>query len=285
MEKGVVYIATGEKCRQEAIRSAKSLKKHNPSLIVAIFTEASAVDPVFDHTHLIENPDFSTIDKMKSLWKTPFQKTIFLDADTFVTGNLLPLFDLLERVDFAGTHEVARGFWYTELQDQIPDAFCELNGGMLVFKSTPSVIKLLKDWHDTYLQTKQWLPRYGTHKWMLTNDQPSLRYLLFKHPEVKLWVLPTEYNALRHQGTYLFGEAKIVHGRDNIEDVAVQMNRHGNLERSFFQGLGIIADFGRIPLKSVLEIVFRVNACAILDLYRRAARTIKTGLQRLRIRG
>jgi hypothetical protein len=82
-----------------------------------------------------------------------------------VLEDLLPLFRLLDRVDFAGTHEVARGFWYKELQSEVPDAFCEVNGGMLVFKSTPEVLEMLKSWHPAYLETRNWLTRYGNTKW------------------------------------------------------------------------------------------------------------------------
>ena len=271
MERGVVYVATGEACRQEAIKSAKSVRMHNPSLAIAIFSELPAVDPVFDFTFQIEQPEFSTIDKVKNLWRTPFHQTIYLDSDTFVTGDLQPLFDVLERADFAGTHEVARGYWYQEFHNQIPDTFCELNGGMLVFKATPAVMGLLKDWHGTYLETSQWLHRYGTTKWILTCDQPSLRQLLYQRREVKLWVLPTEYNALRHCGTYLWGKAIVVHGRGNIEAVAGRMNRICNVERGFFQGMGVIEDFSHIPFARVLETVFRVNACALFDVRRRLA--------------
>jgi hypothetical protein len=71
-EYGIVYIATGNACRQEAIRSAKCVKQYNSKLVIAIFSDHAQVDPVFDQTFAIENPDFSTIDKVKHLWMTPF---------------------------------------------------------------------------------------------------------------------------------------------------------------------------------------------------------------------
>jgi len=280
MERGVVYVATGEGCRQEAIRSAKTVKRHNPSIDIAIFTEMPEVDPVFDLTFLIEKPEFSAIDKVKNLWRTPFHKSIYIDADTIITGDLLPLFDLLDRVDFAGVHETARGFWYKEFQSEIPEAFGELNAGMMVFKATLAVIGLLKDWHGAYLETSKWLSRFGTDKWMLTNDQPAMRHLLYHRPEVKLWVLPTEYNALRHYGTYLWGKAIVVHGRGNIEAVAERMNRNPDLERGFFQGMGVIADFNRIPFRQVLETVLRVNACALLNVRDRMKNMVKRWFQK-----
>ena len=269
MEKGVVYVATGVTCICEAIKSAKSLKRHNPHLPTAIFTNMTFVDPIFDFHYLIENPEFSTLDKMKNLWKTPFHNTIFLDSDTYVLSDLTHVFDILNRVDFAGTHEVARGFWYNELQNEVPDAFCELNGGMLVFKALPEVINLLKDWHDAYLKTTKWLPNHGSSKWMLTNDQPSLRYLLYHCHGIKLWVLPTEYNALRNNGTYLWGSAKIVHGRQNIEAVAEKMNRFTNVERTFFQGFGVVADFGRVSTGHVIETCLRINYLAFREIFHR----------------
>jgi hypothetical protein len=275
MERGIVYIATGEACRQEAIRSAKSVKMHNPSLGIAIFSEMQAVDPVFDFHYLIEHPEFSPLDKVKNLWKTPFHKTVFLDSDTYVLSDLTHIFDILGRIDFAGTHEVARGYWYNELQNEVPDAFCELNGGMLVFKALPEVISLLKNWHDAYLKTTKWLSNHGSTKWILTNDQASLRYLLWQHQGLKLWVMPTEYNALRNNGTYLWGSAKIVHGRGNIEAVAERMNRFTNVERAFFQGFGVLADFGRVSLRHIFETCFRINYLAAREVCRRVFRKFR----------
>jgi hypothetical protein len=274
-EKGVVYIATGENCRAEAVKSAKSLKAHNQSIPIAIFSDKESVDPVFNFHFLIENPEFSTLDKVKNLWKTPFAKTLFLDSDTYVEEDLMDIFDVLDRFDFVGTHEVARGYWYDEFQGQVPKAFCEFNGGVLLFRNRPEVVELLKEWHPMYLKTREWLSKYGTSKWMLTNDQPSLRYLLYHRPEIKLWILPTEYNAIRINGTYLWGKVKIAHGKGNIEDVAKRMNGLSNTERSFFQGFGIIADFSRIPMRHVFATVFRVNVCAFLNVVSRLSGKFK----------
>lgn len=269
LERGVVYIATGEACRHEAIRSARSFRRHNPLVPIAIFTETKFVDPIFNYTLTIEEPDFSTVDKMRNLWKTPFQETVFLDADTFVTGDISQLFEILERVDFAGTHETARGFWYKEFQGRIPDAFCELNGGMLVFKATPAVLEMLKDWYAAYLETTQWLSRYGSSKWMLTNDQPSLRHLLYHRRDVKLWVLPTEYNALRFWGTYLWGKALIVHGRGQIDQVADSMNEYAGVNRSYLPGCGTWPPVEHISLGRLLKNYLRFNAIMVRAIFRR----------------
>jgi hypothetical protein len=78
----------------------------------------------------------------------------------------------------------------------------------------------------------------------------------------------------------LWGKAIVVHGRGNIEAVAERMNRNPDLERGFFQGMGVIADFNRIPFRQVLETVLRVNACALLNVRDRMKNMVKRWFQK-----
>jgi hypothetical protein len=230
--RGVIYISTGKTYYDECLRSVASLKKHNPELSVTIYSERPEVDPVFDNKVLLDQPFFSMLDKVCNIWKTPYDVTLYIDTDTFITGSLDEYFEVLEYCDFAGTIESARGWWYEGKMD-IPRGLCNINGGVLCFKNTAAVMGALRQWHTEYLKTADWLKEYGPDHWYLTNDQPSLRKLIWTNRDIRVAILPDEYNALRLFGTRLWGEAKIIHGRGDISRIATEMNADaGKIEYS-----------------------------------------------------
>lgn len=237
--RGVIYISTGDSCYEESLKSVASLKQHNPDLSVTIYTDRKEVDPRFDNLVTIEQPHFSMLDKVCNIWKTPYSETLFVDSDTFITGSLDDYFDVLKYCDFAGTIECGRGLWYEGEMD-LPRGLCDINGGVLCFKNTPAVMNALRQWYSEYQKTAGWLKKYGPEKWFVTNDQPSLRKLIWTNRDIRVAILPDEFNALRLFGTRLWGEAKIVHGRGDIFRIAEEMNENAGKNRVFLQGAGTI---------------------------------------------
>jgi len=73
ISKGIIYIATGEKFYNEALSSAFSAKQFNNTPI-CIFTDLTVVDSVFDKHIILTEPEFSMLDKVKNIWKTPYNK-------------------------------------------------------------------------------------------------------------------------------------------------------------------------------------------------------------------
>ena len=99
-DKGVIYVATGEKFVKMAVMAAKSLKIYCPDLPVHIFTDRDiASHSCFDSSTKILDPHLRS--KVDYIFLTPFQKTLFLDADTRVCEDITPMFDLLDRFEFA----------------------------------------------------------------------------------------------------------------------------------------------------------------------------------------
>jgi hypothetical protein len=73
--RGVVYIATGALYADAARRSAASLRRSNPGLPVALFTDQADPGPEFD---IVENvPDPHARSKIDCLGRTPFERTLF----------------------------------------------------------------------------------------------------------------------------------------------------------------------------------------------------------------
>jgi hypothetical protein len=269
---GVFYVATGDKCRAEALKSVRSLKQHLPHIHTTLFSDQPCGAGLFDRNIIIPNPKMTNQDKVECFQLVDYEKAIFLDTDTYVAGDISDLFDLLEHFDFAAAMDQSRGYWYREWS--LPDGFPEVNSGVVAFRNSSKTKKLFADWLAFYGESKIW--QQGCNGGRKTTwDQPGLRRALYLAKDIRMVVLPTEYNALRHFGTYLYGKAKIVHGRRNIEAVAERMNRNPNLERAFFQGMGVIADFNRVSFKQVLETVFRVNVCALLNVRDRIKNMVK----------
>ena len=117
--RGVVYVATGSKFVDEALISVRSVKKQMPDLSVSLFTDLhefvsmppAGVDSVFLLTEVTQ----SCLDKMYPLVETPYEKTLFLDTDTYMCDRVDELFEVLEKYDIAAAHPPFR------VQYEIPD--------------------------------------------------------------------------------------------------------------------------------------------------------------------
>ena len=203
-EMGVLYIATGKNYLEACKNSASSIKRYCNGLPVHIFTD----QPVTDHAC------FDTVGvitalcgqhKVDYIGRSPFQKTLYLDADTRVCTDITELFELLDRFDmaFAQAHQrvaTNRQFW----RRQIPYSFPQLNCGVILFKKSEAVDQLLRNWKEAY------------HDAGFSKDQVTLRELIWMS-NLRVAILPPEYN-IRYRRYLRFwspGEAvaKILHYR------------------------------------------------------------------------
>ena len=130
---GVIYAVTGEKFLREAEQSAASLRRHMPSLPIAIFTDRTDADPtLFDIIRSIASPAYSAFDKQFGFREVLFEKTLFLDSDTFITRPFPEIFTLLDRFDMAATRE----FW-SGIKPSGPSATTILMEGSLRLPTVP----------------------------------------------------------------------------------------------------------------------------------------------------
>jgi len=265
ISKGIIYIATGEKFYNEALTSASSVKQFNKTSI-CIFTDRTVVDTIFDKHIILTEPEFSMLDKVKNIWKTPYNRTLYLDTDTYITGNLDAIFDSLDYVDFMASIECSRGFWYQD-KISIPYPLPEFNGGVLAFNNSNEVIQTLMGWYAAQKKSQLWLKNHlndkwtldaGKEKWMITLDQPSLREIIWKNKNIRVANLSDEYNALVFSGTRLWGPALIVHGRGAISKYAKQMNSNKWDNRTYFQGCGTLRPFNEISFLESIGQIYRI---------------------------
>jgi len=215
LEKGCIYVATGTRCLEEAIRSASSFKAVMPEVSVWLWSDA---DPqrgdLFDRVVRIDKPARSFEDKIRPLLESPFKKTIFLDSDTYVCAPLHDVYEILDRFDFAAAHPLLR----TTMQQDLPDAFPEVNSGVMAFCANEKVREMIVNWLGLYDEHVKKTGRL--------DDQPPLRVALYKS-DLQIAILPPEYNVRTiYPGAIGRGRVKVLHGKQkNLQEVAKRLNK------------------------------------------------------------
>ena len=223
---GVIYMAIGDQFLAEARVSAASVRRAMPHLPIVLFTDQSTpCDSCFDEVQLLgERAPTAHLDKLIALRSSPFERTLFLDTDTYVCADVSELFDLLARFDLAMTHDRAYYDFWPE-GTAVPEAFREFNQGVIVARRSDSVIKSL----DEALRWAQLL----LTQYRSTTDQISWRPALYAS-ELRIATLTHEYNCRFHSFGQLNGEVRILHGRipgqifdaAHLDKVAARINRH-----------------------------------------------------------
>jgi hypothetical protein len=214
--RGIIYSATGEFWLGEAITSAKSSRRFNnvPHLIFSDVSSTERIEGVDFEKYSSTGDPF--LDKISSIESSPFEQTIFLDTDTYVTANLDELFDLLRRFDVAAAY--AQG--YTKHPDiGQSEAFFDFNTGVITYRKTTPVVEFLANWAATY---KRWIesPPFS----LRAVDQAPFRRALWESA-LAFYVLSPEYNYRSQYVGRLVGSAKIIHGRvANYEKLAAHIN-------------------------------------------------------------
>lgn len=216
---GVLYIALGEKYAAEAARSAATVKAHTPDLSTTIFTDRAVSDPVFDNIVRVPSRAFHMRDKPDYMARTPYERTLFLDTDTFVCDDIGPLFRLLERFDFAAAH----GWQRLDRSDaqhlpnvvaETPMPFAQFNSGVILYKESVEMVRVLGE-------CVQLLDR----NLEMGNDQTALRQAVYAS-SLRVATLTPEYNCRAGYAGFVSGEVKILHGRRfDAPRVAALLNR------------------------------------------------------------
>ncbi|MGR3493761.1 hypothetical protein [Citreimonas sp.] len=183
MLSGVVFITVGESYTRDAVAAGRSVRESNPALQIDLFCDAPerVEDGVFDRVHKIEKPHRRS--KVDYLPMSRFDRTLYLDSDVRVVADLTDMFALLERFDFAAAHAHARNRSQTNAQwrQHVPDAFPQLNGGVLLYRNCAEVTDLLQNWARAYSEAG------------FAKDQVTLRELIWLS-DLRLFILPPEFN-------------------------------------------------------------------------------------------
>ncbi len=235
MKTGIVYVATGPRHAAEAMDSAASVKQKMPTMPIAIFTDEDIAERYFERVHRVDDPQHSYIDKILWMPRSPFSRTLFLDTDTYVCKDISEMFRLLDRFDLAAGHASNRiSYGSDRLEDisGIPEAFPEMNTGVILFRRSHAVRRFFERWLDCY---KTYVGKDGTPR----HDQPAFRWALYRS-QLHVATLPPEYNCRFNYPVFLRGPARILHGRHpEIPEIARALNERTD-RRVFVPGLGLV---------------------------------------------
>jgi len=210
-ECGVIYIASGKFHTQAAAAAARSVRETNPWLAIDLFTDEPALGGPFDRIVPFEGGHLRS--KVDYLAATRFRRTLYLDSDTRVVADLRPMFELLSRFDLAIAHAHARNAGrQTEIwRQEIPEAFPQHNGGVILYRGEGKALEFMKSWRRAYHEAK--------FKW----DQVTLRELMWTS-DLAIYVLPPEYNVRYRKYLEVWTEReavpKILHLQDYYDDLA-----------------------------------------------------------------
>jgi hypothetical protein len=159
--------------------------------------------------------------------RTPYEKTIYLDCDTYVASKdgILDLFSVAEEYDVAGSIDSGRKLGSSrgiepvpdELQS-IPNAFSWINTGVLAYKKKNNVLQFINKWEHYH---EEFRSNLGLEE---LNDQAAFRYALY-HSDLRHATLPPEYNFRTPWPQSVRGRVHILHGEDsNMPDIEKVVN-------------------------------------------------------------
>lgn len=180
-DSGVLFVVTGAHYTAAAGDAARSVAQTNPWLKIGIFSDQDVTDQVFTFVGKIQGEDSRR--KHEYVGQSPFANTLYLDSDVRVIDDLSDLFRLLERYEMAGAHVRYRSVPKRLRKNKLdlPQAFPQINCGVLLYRKCEHVDSLFQSWIDIYRDDG------------FTRDQIPFREALWLS-EVKFYAFGPEYN-------------------------------------------------------------------------------------------
>lgn len=221
MSQGAVYIITQDPRYVELLlTSAASLKRAMPDLPITVFSQFTIESAYFERVIPVTPTEDGFYDKTTLIRQMPYERTLFIDADTYMVEPVPELFSVLDRFDCAATHEeYLNTDWFNRYpRPDIPASFPEFNTGIMSLKRSDRLDRVLQKWGELYQSYLAEKPKERI------NDQPFFRVAAY-FGDIRIATLTREYNCkFRGQG-YLNGSVKIVHGHINFQLTPEQANR------------------------------------------------------------
>lgn len=205
---GYLYIACGEKFVQQAIISANSLRRVDKKAHITLITDHSIENNVFNYI-IICPMDYSLIDKVRYIYeKSPYEKTFFLDVDTYFYDDCKELFKLLDYFNICMAAAPAEREVVIEGKSLI--GYRPYNTGVILFRKNKHNEHLFKEWYRIFVERLN-SNQCEKHINPEETDQASLGLALL-HSDARVYVFPNIWNARVPFFINLKGEVKIIHG-------------------------------------------------------------------------
>ncbi len=226
MTTGAIYILTQDaRYLPLALESVATVKRVMPGLAVTFLSQFPVSSPLIERVIPVQPGHDGFYDKTRLMRESPYERTLFIDADIYAVKAFPEMFNLLDRFDCAATHEeyLDTDWFHHYARPDIPASFPEFNTGILMFKRSPQMDGVLNRWealYADYLRQKSDQPISDR----TINDQPFFRVAIYES-DARIATLTREYNCkFRGQG-YLNGPVKLLHGHIEYQFDARQMSR------------------------------------------------------------
>lgn len=194
---GILYYAIGAQYLDEAVTSARSVRACMPDLPLALVTDRTPPENLFDIVLPPEDGLGFKAQKMAALKRSPFEKTLYLDTDTFMAAPVPELFEALDGYDMAMALSVLQ-----RLKDRyrgIPECAPVWNAGVIAYRLSEPVLALIDRWLDLHGDDNG-------------QDQPPLRQAMYESG-IRCLPLTNSYNYKLEFPQPLARDMKILHGR------------------------------------------------------------------------
>ncbi len=161
--RGIVYIAYGEKAVNLVENAIVILRQYNQTLPVAVISDVD----VKGANQMIKHEDVdlgARHIKTSVYFHTPFEQTLYMDADTELKCDPEPYYVLLDSVDLVMGLDYFKEFrfntWGAISRDEIKTTIEETDGGrhfyyntgVMLFNQCNEVEQLMLRWHEEWLR-------------------------------------------------------------------------------------------------------------------------------------
>ncbi len=201
MNKGFIYYSIGESNIAKAKLSISSLKTQMPTVAVTVFTNNPSFFSSLSISTVNISSNYSKSKRIELLLQTPYEKTFYIDSDTYFQADCEEIFELL--VDSPIILAYTSSLWQPKVNT--PRDYPFLNSGVIGYRLTDEIVRLFTCWR---IEMEKALETIGNSK-----DEPALQSVL-SSLKVPVRILPTLYNYRLNSSTPLPGSkvAKILHG-------------------------------------------------------------------------
>ena len=185
VSRGVCYIAYGWRAVKEAGYSIATLRQHNDLPVTVIGERINGAHHIEFGDNGIGRWAKVNLDRL-----SPYDYTLYLDADTRVHGPIGAGFDALHGGwDISicpSTKQGSEALWHVDAEErtatylEVGANLLQLQGGVFFFRKSPQVHTLFAAWRE------EW------QKWR-GQDQAALLRALHRRP-VRLWLLDNDWN-------------------------------------------------------------------------------------------
>lgn len=193
LNNGVVYAASiDKKFTLAAKNSVFSLKEHFPSVNATLYVHADVVDQecyeLFDNV-VVDNVPNDARAKLWALSQTPYDTTLYLDADTVIVDDeITTVFDQLDDQDIIFT--LIRPY-NSNPKGYLDDPRYKYHGGVFLYNR--NCIKFMKQWWDRWCKGTQGAWNYEFPERMRNWDQFYLFYLInYTNHNLKIGTFPED---------------------------------------------------------------------------------------------